>query len=155
MGSTRGRGCYGVALVGLLGALSLPGLPALSTPGGTAPAPSPATPTAAQWRAMGHFSTKSGRLPSGCHRHYYRYRVSPPSSEWDLETFLYGPRGGRLGSDVIVSGADGTSGQKFFTICSSNTRPGTFTIRGKLTYETYPNEPSGWVTPRRFQLKKR
>lgn len=142
------RACYGVALLGLLGALSLPGLGSSSGTGTTT------TPTAAQWRAMGHFSSRNGTLRSGCHRHYYRYRVTPPSSQWSLETFLYGPKGGRLGSDVILSGADPKAGQKYFTICRSNTQPGTFTIRGKLTYQNYPDQRSGWVTPARFRLTK-
>lgn len=147
MGSNHRSGIYhGVALLGLLAALAgLPGLGATGSSSGSG---------SVDWRAMGHMSSPSGKLRAGCHRHTYTYRVTPPSSDWSLETFLIGPAGGHLASDVIVSGADKKSGTKSFTICKSNTKPGRFTIKGKLTYDDYPAEPSGWITPTHFRLRR-
>lgn len=148
MGPSRAGGIYhGVAVVSALGLLALPGLGSLGSS-------TPAAPTPAQWRAMGHLSSGNAKLRSGCHKHTYHYRITPPSSQWALETFLTDPKGKHLASDVILSGADKKSGTKSFTICKSNTRTGTFTIKGKLTYEVYPDEHSGWITPTHFKLSK-
>lgn len=147
MRSIRRNGVYhGVALVALLGALS--GLPGLGTSGGSGGAPR------TDWRAMGHLWSASGKLRNGCHQHHYNYKISPPSSQWSLETFLIGPAGKRLGSDVVLSGADTKAGTKSFTICKANTRPGSFTIKGKLTYDDYPAQPSGWIRPTHFRLHR-
>jgi len=147
--SSRSGVYQGVALLGLLGALA--GVPGLGTPAsGTSGSPTSST----DWAAMGHLASASGKLRAGCHRHYYSYRVSPPSPQWSLETFLVGPRGKRLASDVIISGADKKAGSKFFTICKANTRTGRFTIKGKLTYNDYPASPSGWIRPAYFRLTR-
>jgi len=137
-----------IAAVAAAGLLGLPGLPGLG--GGQAAAASP------NWHAMGRTWAASGRLRPGCPKYVYHYRINPPSKSWIVETFLRGPGGKRLASDVIVSGGDPERGTKRFTICASNTRPGRFTIRAKLTYDddTTGTSPAGWLRPSHFRLHR-
>lgn len=122
-----------------------------------------AEPTADQFAAMGSTSAPTYRLPPGCHWYAYSYRVSPPEPEWSLEVFIIDAAGVAQASDVMLSGADPTSGSKRFQLCASNTAaPGLFTIRGKLTYRHYATMPlvdqtrdySGWIATSHFRVVK-
>lgn len=141
-------GVYGaVVVLGLVGGLLDPII------GDSGSSSDSGRPTAAQWKKMGSTHSKWKRvLRKGCHSYRYSYTVKPRTDDWSLETFLIGPRGGRIGSDVILSGADPKSGAKNWRICRSNTVPGKFTIKGKLTYKDYPDEYSGWITTSHFRL---
>lgn len=141
-----GRTTYaGLALVAMLA-----GVPSLLTSSSSSQAPTPA-----QWRAMGRTHAASGRLANGCKYYHYTYRVKPPSGTWwTLETFIVGPNGRRLASDVILSGSDPKSGRRRFQLCRTNTPPGRFKIRGKLTYKDYPDEYSGWIATSHFTLRR-
>jgi hypothetical protein len=134
----------------------------LSAPAPAAPA-SAAEPTPAQFAAMGHTSAPSYRLPPGCHEYSYAYRIDPPAPEWILETYITDAAGVAQASDIIMSGADPTSGTKRFQLCASNTAaPGRFTIRAKLTYQHYATIPlleqssaySGWIATSHFQVTR-
>jgi hypothetical protein len=105
---------------------------------------------------MGRTWADDGALRRGCHKYAFHYRVGPPSRQWSLETFLKGPGGKRLASDVILSGADPRRGTKRFDLCRSNTRAGRFTIRSKLTYEdsSTGDSRSGWLRPSHFRLHR-
>lgn len=141
--------CSVLAAVALAGLLSLPGLPGLSGSGsGQAVAASPS------WHSMGRTWAPSGVLRRSCHKYPYHYRISPPTKNWSLETFLRGPAGKRLASDVILSGADPKRGTKRFDLCRSNTRPGRFTIRAKLTDSDFSGSRSGWLRPSHFRLHR-
>jgi len=148
-------GVYGaVAVLGLFGGVLDPITGLL---GGDSGSSSGATrPTAAQWKTMGSTWAKWKRtLASGCHSYRYTYTVKPPAAagkQWELETFLVGPRGGHLGSDVIIGGADPKHGAKSWRICRSNTVPGTFTINARLSYKIDPDEYSGSLKARHFRL---
>lgn len=150
---------FGEARNGTLGAVLAAGLvgggllPFPLLPGGNGGS-TQAAPSAAQFRSMGSTHEANGTLRRGCHRYRYTYRVSPPSDQWSLETFLVGPHGAGLGSDDVISGADPRSGVKHWRICRSNTRPGRFTIKGKLTYNDYPDTYSGWISPSHFRLHR-
>ena len=153
----RKAGVYSaVAVLGLSGGLLGPLGGLLG--GSSDSSSSSARPTAAQWKTMGSTSSKWKRvLRKGCHNYAYTYTVKPPASagtEWSLETFLTGPHGGRLGSDVILGGADPKHGKKTWRICKSNTVPGTFTIKAKLTYNANPDQYSGWLNASHFRLVK-
>jgi hypothetical protein len=141
------------------------GLLALGLPLGLAPvAPASADePTPAQFAAMGSTHAPAYRLPPGCHWYSYSYRISPPEPDWSLETFISDAGGVAQASDVMLSGADPTSGTKRFQLCASNTdAPGLFTIRARLTYRHYATMPlfddtrdySGWVTTSHFRVTK-
>lgn len=147
-----------VVIVGLLGGLLDPLGGLLGGSSGSGSSSTTAKPTAAQWRQMGSTSSKWKRvLRAGCHNYTYNFTVKPPASagtEWSLETFLIGPRGGHLASDVILGGADAKHGQKVWRLCKSSTVPGRFTISSKLTYNESPDQFHGWVKPSHFRLTK-
>lgn len=112
---------------------------------------------------MGGTHAPSYRLPPGCHWYSYSYRVSPPEPDWALETVVTDAGGVAQASDVMLSGADPTSGTKRFQLCASNTdAPGLFTIRARLTYRHHATVPlldetrdySGWVATSHFRVTK-
>lgn len=142
----------GLALAAsMLGAgLTFPELPDLLATSGSGSTP----PTSAQIKKMASLSEANATLRAGCQRYTYDYRISPPESQWSLETFLVGPKGERLGSDDILSGADPTTGTKTWTICKTNAEAGRFTVKGKFTYNDYPEQYSGWIQPTTFTLTK-
>ncbi|SFC69262.1 hypothetical protein SAMN04487968_109197 [Nocardioides terrae] len=122
-----------------------------------------AEPTPAQFAAMGSTSAPPYTLPAGCHWYSYSYRITPPEPEWSLEVLVTDAAGVAQASDVILSGADATSGTKRFQLCASNTAaPGVFTIRGHLTYRHYATMPivdqtqdySGWIATSHFRVTK-
>jgi len=122
-----------------------------------------AAPTPAQFAAMGSTHAPAYTLPPGCHWYSYSYRISPPEPEWALEILVTDAAGVAQASDVILSGADATTGTKRFQLCASNTAaPGQFTIRGKLTYRHYATMPivdhsqdySGWIATSHFRVTK-
>ncbi|GAA1976179.1 hypothetical protein GCM10009798_41710 [Nocardioides panacihumi] len=124
---------------------------------------SAAEPTPAQFAAMGSTRAPAYRLPAGCHWYRYSYHVSPPEPEWSLELFISDAAGVAQASDVVMSGADPTTGSKRFQLCASNTAaPGLFTIRGRLTYRHYATAPlvdqtrdySGWIATSHFRVTK-
>ena len=128
----------------------------------TAPA-SAEEPTPAGFADMGSTHAPAYRLPPGCHWYSYTYRISPPEPDWSLETIITDAGGVAQASDVMLSGADATSGSKRFQLCASNTdAPGVFTIRGRLTYRHYATMPlldetrdySGWITTSHFRVTK-
>ena len=133
----------GLALAGLLG---IPGLPGLTH--GRHQSHS------IDWHSMGRTWEHDGTLRRGCHDYRYHYRVQPPSRRWSLETFLVGPGGKALASDVALAGGDPRRGTKHWSqICRSNTRPGRFTIRAKLSYDdSSGNGHHGWLSPSHFRL---
>lgn len=132
-------------LTGVSGALTGPAA------GGTAPGQS-AAPTAAQFASWGSFSAPTYRLARGCHDYAYRYAVTPPEPDWALEVFLTDRRGRAIGSEIMMSGGNPPSAVRHWRICRSATVPGVFTIRGVLTYNDYPEQYSGAVTPTQFRM---
>jgi hypothetical protein len=129
-------------LAGLLGTTVLGGLGSLGDilglGGSSAPTASTATTT-----PSGSLHMRSQKLRKGCKRYSYRYRLTVPSGDdFDLEIFVTDRRGVSQASDVILSGADPTSGVKHLTLCRSNTVPGKFALRGTL----YTNDGSGPTT---------
>ena len=164
MFGTHKAGAYGAVVIlglsgGILGPLGglLGGSSDSGSTGGSSSASS-ARPSAAQWKDMGSTWSKWKRtLAKGCHNYAYTYTAKPPAAagtQWSLETFLIGPRGGRLGSSVILGGADPKHGHQTWRICKSSTVPGKFTINAKLTYNINPDQYAGWVRTSHFRLVK-
>ncbi|NPC96524.1 hypothetical protein [Nocardioides sp. zg-DK7169] len=136
-----------------LGAIaSAPVILALLATGLTLATPGPAHAHRADW---GKIARPDGVLRRGCHDYAYRYRFTPPDGDWAVETFLIGPGGRPLASDVLMSGHDETRGRTWFRLCRTGTRPGRFRIKGKMTIQNGPLEAeSGWVLPARFRLRR-
>lgn len=145
--------------VGLFGLTPAP--PASADPitdllfgGSPTPAPSSPTPSAEQFAAWGSFTAPTYRVRKGCHDYAYTYEITPPEEEWAFEIFLTDPRGVGVASDVVIAGANPTSATRVFTLCQSTAVPGVYRITGRLTYDDYPDQYVGWVTPHEFTVKK-
>jgi hypothetical protein len=106
-----------------------------------------------------------GVLRAGCHHYRFRYRARPRHHDWSLELFLRGPRGKQLGTVVRDSDIDPRRGRGRFEVCRNTTRPGRFTISGKLSVygaeedgfllTESPEEPDvRWIQPARFRLRR-
>lgn len=123
------RGAVALALLGGLltgGTDPLGGLLGLLSGGGSA------TP-AASTEPAGHLSMGNQVFHQGCSAYAYGYSITVPAGDdWDLETFLTDKHGTSQGSDVILSGADPTSGTKRMTICRPSSPPGAYTLHGTL-----------------------
>lgn len=105
--------------------------------------------------SYGHTSAPDGTLRRGCHDYRYRYALTPPTGDWILETFLRGPDGEGLSSDVFAAGADRRTSRETFRFCRYSTRPGRFTIRAKLQWYDDDNEQHAvWLEPSHFRLRK-
>jgi hypothetical protein len=122
------RGVVALALLGGLltgGTDPLGGLLGLLGGGSSTPA--------ATVQPAGHLSMSGQVLRKGCSAYSYGYSITVPAGDdWDLETFLTDKHGTSQGSDVILSGADPTTGTKHMTICRPSSPAGRFTLHGTL-----------------------
>ena len=108
-----------------------------------------------QHRDWGHTWAMDRTLKPRCHDYTYRYHLDPPPGDWVLETFLVDPTGEKIAHGGFLKGTDPTKGTGIFRICKPNTRPGTFTIKGKVTVHRGDEVTKGWIEPSRFRLSKR
>jgi hypothetical protein len=122
------RGVVALALLGGLLTGSTDPLGGLLGPlGGGSTAP------AASTQPSGQLSMRNQVLHKGCSPYSYDYSITVPAGDqWDLETFLTDKHGTSQGSDVILSGADPTTGTKHMTICRPSSPAGRFTLHGTL-----------------------
>jgi hypothetical protein len=93
-------------------------------------------------------------LRPGCHEYRYQYKVKSPEAEWALETFLLDPDRKKVGSGQKLFNADPARGSDTFRLCRNATKPGTFKIRGKLTYHDGYDEHVVWIKPGFFRLRR-
>jgi hypothetical protein len=94
-------------------------------------------------------------LRAGCHNYGYRFRVTAPTDDWTLETFLRDPDGENLASGAFLSDADGHLRHSRFRFCRYSTRPGVFRIRALLTwYGDFGEEHRVWLETSRFRLSR-
>jgi hypothetical protein len=91
-------------------------------------------------------------LKPGCAGYNYHYKLTPPSGDWMLETFLLDPNKLRVASGFFVSPKDPRTNKSKFRICGLNTVPGTFTIRSKVTVSN-PDARVRWLAPTTFRLR--
>lgn len=103
--------------------------------------------------ASGSVRSPDGTLEKGCQTHPYRYRVKAGSSDWSLEVFLVDPDGTRVANGYEVKGADRARGRGRFEFCAQPTRPGTFTIKSRLTWQDGEYHDK-WLAPRTIQLHR-
>ena len=104
-------------------------------------------------RATGSVHSGDGRFEKGCQSHGYRYRVRPGDSGWSLELFLIGPGGKQVSTGYEFKGHDPKRGRGRFHFCSQSTRPGTFTVRSRLTWDDGRYHEK-WLTSRTIQLHR-
>ena len=94
-------------------------------------------------------------LRAGCHDYGYRFRITAPTDDWTLETFLRGPDGEALSSGAFLSDADGHLRHSRFRFCRYSTRPGVFRIKALLTwYGEFGEEHRVWLDTSRFRLSR-
>jgi hypothetical protein len=117
--------------------------------------PADAPPSSRDRSDFGRTSAPDGRLRRGCHNYPYRYRVTAPSDDWLLETFLRDPTGETIASGIFSSDSDPRAQRTRFRFCRYNTRPGRFKIRALLHwYEPFGAEHRIWLEPSRFTLRR-
>ena len=110
---------------------------------------------ATAWDAdYGRVTRGDGVLRAGCQDYGFRYRVRPGNNDWAAEFFLRGPGDEGLGTVGKLSGAHRKRGRGHFEVCRASTRPGRFTIRGKLTITMGFDQEVHWVKPVRFRLRR-
>jgi hypothetical protein len=104
--------------------------------------------------ATGEIGSRDGVFRDRCQQHPYRYRVRAGESDWSLELFLVDPEGERVGTGYEWKGADPARGRGRFRFCGRATRPGTYTVRARLTWDDGHYHET-WLEPRRIRLRRR
>jgi len=105
--------------------------------------------------AYGRTAAPDRVLRAGCHDYGYRFRITAPTDDWTLETFLRGPDGEALSSGAFLSDADGHLRHSRFRFCRYSTRPGVFRIKALLTwYGEFGEEHRVWLHTSRFRLSR-
>jgi hypothetical protein len=103
----------------------------------------------------GSTTASDGTLRKGCHNYGYRYRITTPTNDWTLETFLRDPAGEGIASGAFLSESDDRTQRARFRLCRYATRPGRFTIRALLHwYGDGGEEHRVWLEPSRFRLTR-
>jgi hypothetical protein len=115
------------------------------------PAATAADDTHPEW---GSTAAANARIKHGCHSYAYSYALTPPDGDWGLETFLIGPGGRQYGSGWFLTGADPLAGPGAWRLCQRSTKPGTYTIRARLTVDNATSYYEGWLPETTFRLKK-
>jgi hypothetical protein len=133
-------------LVGLLG-------PLLGQPSEPAPEPEPSPPRTRS--SYGGTHAPDGVLRKGCRNYAYSYTVTTPTHDWTLETFLRDPTGDSIASGAFMSDSDAATARSQFRFCRNGTRPGRFTIRGKVHWYDDEGEHVVWLEPSHFRLTRR
>jgi hypothetical protein len=103
----------------------------------------------------GHTSAPDGRLRRGCHDYPYRYAVTPPTSDWTLETFLTDRTGDGVASDAYFSDSDPRRDRAHFRMCRYAVHAGRFTIRARLHwYSSDGTDHLVWLPRSHFRLHR-
>ena len=95
-----------------------------------------------------------GTLRKGCRNYVYHYRVTAPTDDWTLETFLRDPTGDSIASGTFLSESDAREQRTRFRFCRYVTRPGVFRIRALLHWYDDDGEHRVWLEPTRFRLRR-
>jgi len=103
----------------------------------------------------GHTAAHGATIVKGCRGYTYTYALTPPDGYWALETFLIGPHGKQYGSGYFLTGSDPLAGPGSWRLCARSTRPGTYTIRARLTVDNVVESYDGWLPETTFRLRHR
>ncbi|MCW2843272.1 MAG: hypothetical protein JWN22_1188 [Nocardioides sp.] len=112
-----------------------------------------AAPASASTSEFGHTGSRDRVLKQSCHNYRYHFVVKAPTNDWTLETFLVDPTGDTLASGAFSSESENDRDHGRFRICRTNTVPGRFTIRAKLTWYRGSEEHTVWFKPSHFRLR--
>ena len=105
--------------------------------------------------SYGHTKAPNGKLRKGCHNYPYRYRLTLPSNDWTLETFLRDRTGDGIASGAFASQSDPAAKRSHFRFCHYEARAGRFTIRALVHwYDDMGNDHHVWLEPSHFRLRK-
>ncbi|PVG81834.1 hypothetical protein DDE18_13990 [Nocardioides gansuensis] len=105
--------------------------------------------------ATGTTHAPDRRLRRGCHTYWLSYALQLPTDDWTLETSVIDPRGRAVHAHMFVSDDDETTGRGTYSLCRWATRPGRFTITGKLSWYDDPLEPHEVMLPiSTFRLRR-
>ncbi|MBC9735224.1 hypothetical protein [Nocardioides marmotae] len=102
----------------------------------------------------GKVMAANGVLKKGCASYPYRYRLTLPTDDWEMEVVIKDPDGRSVGSAFLVSDSEPTAGKRWFKMCGVVTRPGKFTIRTKLAVWDGWSEEPGRLRTETFRLRK-
>ena len=124
----------------------------------------------------GHTNRPDGVLRAGCRQYHFHYALHPDrvfkgkgnGKSWGAEFFLKDPKGRGLGTAIKEYQVDPRRGRGVFKFCRYSTRPGRFTIRGRLTVKhTFCSTPIAtpvtceehkravWIKRSHFRLRRR
>ena len=106
--------------------------------------------------AGGTLDAADGTLRRGCHTYSFTYAVQVPYDDWALETSVRDPRGHGVASQAFIGPYDARSRRVTYRLCRGATRPGRFTVTGKLTAYDDPSEGTVVQLPvASFRLRRR
>ena len=116
--------------------------------------PPPAVATDDVHPEWGHTTGHDARIKKGCHGYAYDYALTPPDGDWQLETFLIGPHGGRYGSGWFLTD-DPLAATSTWRLCRQALEPGTYTIRAHLSVDNATAYYDGWLPDTTFRLTRK
>ena len=113
-------------------------------------------PPAQAVEAGGSLTASDGRLRAGCHPYSFVYAVQVPYDDWMLETSVRDPRGRGVASHAFLGPYDPRSQRVTYRLCRGATRPGRFTITGRLVAYDDPAQGTRVDLPvETFRLRRR
>jgi hypothetical protein len=106
--------------------------------------------------AGGSLEAADGVLRRGCHVYSFVYAVQTPYDDWMLETSVRDPRGRGVASQAFLGPYDARSQRVTYRLCRWATRPGRFTVIGKLVAYDDPDRGTTVQLPvESFRLRRR
>ena len=106
--------------------------------------------------AGGSLTASDGRLRAGCHPYSFVYAVQVPYDDWMLETSVRDPGGRGVASHAFLGPYDPRSQRVTYRLCRGATRPGRFTITGRLVAYDDPAQGTRVDLPvETFRLRRR
>jgi len=103
----------------------------------------------------GRTGAPDGVLARGCTTYPYRYKLTLPSDDWEMELVIKDPKGRRVWSAYLLSDSEPTSGKRWFRLCRASASPGRFTIRAKVSVWDGWDEQQGRLPDGHFRLRRR
>ena len=105
--------------------------------------------------ASGQVTSRSTTLFANCFSHPFRYALSDVGTGWTLTVDLVSAAGRRVDRAVVPASA-GASGTGSFRVCAGSVRPGSYTVRSRVTWPaatarapmTLPTDALTLVRPR-------
>lgn len=133
----------------LAAALVAASLPVLG-PAGQASAAEPVE-VRADW---GRTAAPDGVLKRGCKRYAYRYRLTVPTDDWEVEVKIKDPKGHKIASTYLLSDSEEPAGRLRFRLCGVASSPGRFTIKAKVSVWDGWDEEEGRLPNSHFRLRR-